>query len=124
VHPQVGGLRLVVLRCASVGVAAVALAALHLAHRPPTLCLLRAVTGVPCPFCGGTTAAVALGGGHVPAALAASPLAGVVALAWLADPVVARPAWWADARRRRAAVLAALLASELWQLHRFGLLGA
>lgn len=46
-------------------------------HRPPslaTVCILRAVTGVPCPLCGTTTAAVRLGRGNVLGALAANPV--------------------------------------------------
>jgi hypothetical protein len=54
-------------------------------HRPPTFCLLRATTGVPCPFCGTTTAAVRIGRGNLLGALAANPFtllgAGLVVLA-------------------------------------------
>ncbi|MFQ5669206.1 MAG: DUF2752 domain-containing protein [Acidobacteriota bacterium] len=46
-------------------------------------CVLKAVTGVPCPTCGGTRAALALAGGHPLAALGWNPLvgAGLMALA-------------------------------------------
>ena|SRR5690242_1584175 len=37
-------------------------------------CLLRAVTGIPCPFCGLTHAMMALGQGNVAAAIAQNPL--------------------------------------------------
>lgn len=106
-----------------IGVALV-LGALVLPWRPTTTCLLRGLTGVPCPLCGGTTAMVQLGRGHLLAALTASPLALVAATAW-----VSGPAWL---RRRRAllarlprgtafaSLIAVLLASELWQLHRYG----
>lgn len=100
---------------------ALALANVHLAGRPTTLCLLRATTGLPCPLCGGTTAAARIGSGDLTGALRASPLA------VLAAPVVALvPALRSQLdripSRWRAATLVGLLAgSELWQLHRFGL---
>lgn len=107
------------------GVASVCAVAgwIHLAHRPATLCPLRALTGLPCPFCGATTAAAAAGRLDLTGALRASPLAAV-----LAGAVVLRPsalaAWWYSqpARRRRLALGATLLVAELWQLARFGFL--
>jgi len=100
----------------------VALAAIHV-RRPATVCVLRSVTGLPCPFCGGTTAAVDLGRGHVGQALAASPLA---VLGFLVVPI---RAGLVQARRlpefaRTHALWAmgvVLLASELYELHRFRL---
>lgn len=108
-----------------IGVVAVALAAVHI-RRPATVCLLRSVTGVPCPFCGGTTAAVDLGRGHLAAGVAASPLA------MLGFALVPIRAGLAQARRlpswpRAQALLAlgvVLIASELYELHRFHLIWA
>jgi hypothetical protein len=108
-----------------IAVVAVALAAIHV-RRPATVCLLRSVTGVPCPFCGGTTAAVDLGRGHLAAGLSASPLA------MLGFVIVPIRAGLAQARRLptfpRARMLLALgvvlLASELYELHRFHLIWA
>ena len=94
-------------------------------------CPLRSLTGVPCPFCGMTTAATALAAGRLEAALEANPfvllLAGFAAAMaalmgaralGLAPPPAApwppgrqRLAWWA------AGALA--LASWLVQLRRF-----
>ena len=99
-------------------------ARVHLPGRPATVCLLRAVTGVPCPFCGGTTAAVEVGSGNLLDAVRASPLAVAAA-----PVVVALPALrdrLHDLRGRLpvwsgfAALGVVLAASELWQLHRFG----
>lgn len=112
----------VAVRYAAVGALAIALAALHLKHRPTSLCLLRTVTGVPCPMCGGTTAAVALGHGNLRDALLASPLAvGLLTLGPLLSAFTP-PAWWHVARRRWMVLGILLLGSELWELHRFGFL--
>ena len=108
-------------RYALLGLLAVALAAVHV-RRPATVCLLRATTGVPCPFCGGTTAMVRLGHGEAAGALAASPLA--VALV-AALPLVGRvqpPQWWRSVRLRRSCIVAVLVASEVWQLLRLGVI--
>jgi hypothetical protein len=98
------------MAAAALGVAAVVQ---HV--RLPPLCLLRAATGVPCPFCGGTTAMAELGSGRPLSALAASPLA------VLGGPVWA--AWPALTGRLRPRVLvpvgvAVLGASWAWQLVR------
>jgi len=47
--------------------------------RHDTLCLLRTMTGLPCPTCGGTRATLALAGGQWAAALRYNPL---VTVAW------------------------------------------
>jgi Protein of unknown function (DUF2752) len=94
-------------------------------------CLLRMTTGIPCPFCGMTTAATSLADGRLHAALAANPfvlvLAGmtfgmtllmVARAAGLAPPA----ARWSPAGKRRALALvwALMLASWVFELHRFG----
>jgi len=95
-------------------------------------CPLRTVTGVPCPGCGLTTAAVALVRGEFGAAFDANPLIfGLAALAVTVVPLVAlraagvlkTPVPWSVARRRRTGWLAGLLAVASWlfQLHRLGL---
>ena len=108
-----------------IGLVAVALAAVHI-RRPATVCLLRSVTGVPCPFCGGTTAAVDLGRGQVTASLGASPLAvlGFVFVPIRAGLAEARrlPTW--SRTHTRLALCVVLLASELYELHRFHLIWA
>jgi uncharacterized protein DUF2752 len=56
----------------------------------PTLCPLRATTGVPCPFCGMTRAVVAAVHGHIGQSLAFNP-AGILVLL-VAAVLVVRPA--------------------------------
>lgn len=114
-----GALRISAARAAGLALIVAALAAVQLPWRPSTLCLLRAVTGIPCPVCGSTTAVVELGSGAPLRAFAASPLAtlGAVALAL-------QPAWssrWRPGRRTVWVLIGAVGAlSEVWQLHRFG----
>ncbi|HVB27761.1 MAG TPA: DUF2752 domain-containing protein [Mycobacteriales bacterium] len=110
-------------RVAVIAVAALALARLHLAWRPSTLCPLRALTGVPCPLCGGTTAAVRLGHADLPGALRASPLA-VLGAVVVSTRSLGTPRLWGrlGPNARRLLLLCVFVASELWQLHRFALL--
>jgi hypothetical protein len=94
-------------------------------------CPLRALTGIPCPLCGMTTAATGLAAGDLPAAVAANPfvlvLAGftlvmVVLMAARTVGWLPPPAQWPATRRRQSYLVAALLAAASWafQLHRFG----
>jgi len=55
-------------------------------------CPFRAITGVPCPTCGTTHAALALLNGRVGDSFAANPLAAAAGIAFLLGGLVA-PAW-------------------------------
>jgi Protein of unknown function (DUF2752) len=112
----------VAARYLGLAVGAAVLGAVHLHHRPATICPFRALTGLPCPFCGGTTAAVHLGHADVRGALAASPLAVAMLIALPLVGVVRPPSWWHRRRWRVAAIVTVLVAAELWQLVRFGVL--
>ena len=94
-------------------------------------CLLRMTTGIPCPFCGMTTASTALAAGALHAARVANPfvlvLAGTtlvmtVLIAARAAGLAPPAASWQPARQRQAWLAAGLLAVASWlfQLHRFG----
>jgi Protein of unknown function (DUF2752) len=99
--------------------------------RPHTICPFLMLTGIPCPFCGGTHAGIDLGRGDPIAALRASPLAVcgavvVVVLPLLRTTSLAERWRQLPAKTRNSvaitAIVAALAASEVWQLVRFGLL--
>ncbi|GAA1635779.1 DUF2752 domain-containing protein [Actinoplanes couchii] len=92
-------------------------------------CPLRTVTGIPCPGCGLTTAAVALVRGQFGAAIEANPLIfGLAAFTVAVVPLVALravgllgpPRPWSSERRRLMGWIAGLLAvaSWLYQLQR------
>jgi hypothetical protein len=98
---------------------------------PHTICPLRMLTGVPCPFCGGTHAGIDLGRGHPVAALRASPLAVCGAAAVITLPILRKTGlaeqWRQLPTKTRnilavTGIVAALAFSEIWQLARFGLL--
>jgi Protein of unknown function (DUF2752) len=113
----------VALRVGGMSVAAVLASLVHRVHDPGILCPVRALTGVPCPFCGGTTVFMEMGAAHPVRALAANPvvLTGAVGLA--TAPLGSGRRWWAFNPRTRAWIIGAAVAlSWLWQLARFGLL--
>ncbi|SEG71217.1 Protein of unknown function [Thermomonospora echinospora] len=113
----------VALRVGAMTVAAVAVAWLHRVNDPGVLCPMRALTGIPCPLCGGTTVFIELGSGHPVRAAAANPAVLVAAVALATAPLGPGGRWWALRPKTRAWMLgAALAASELWQLARFDLL--
>jgi hypothetical protein len=112
-------------------IAVVAGLALLRVPRPPTLCLLRDVTGIPCPMCGFTTAAVHLGHADLVGAVGASPLAVAACVGFVLVPVTRRSksaTLWRDLPNRWRqlipifASLALLAFAEIWQLLRFGLI--
>jgi hypothetical protein len=94
-------------------------------------CPLRALTGLPCPLCGMTTAATGLASGDLGAALAANPfvlllggftLVMAVLMAARALGWIGPPAQWPESRRRQSYWVVGALAAASWafQLHRFG----
>lgn len=112
-----------VLRVAAMAVAAIGASWIHRVNDPGVLCPLRALTGIPCPLCGGTTVFIEFGSGRPAQAVLANPavLAGAIAVA--VAPLGLGGRWWALQPKTRAWMLGtALVGSELWQLVRFGVL--
>jgi hypothetical protein len=96
-------------------------------------CPLRWATGVPCPACGLTTAAVDLAHGRLAASLGDNPAALALAILTVVMVplivlrqlgLVATPVPWSARVRRGTYVAAAAVAAASWvfQLHRFGFL--
>jgi hypothetical protein len=101
------------VRLASAGLVGLA-AAWPLVPFSPTLCPLRATTGVPCPFCGMTRAVVAAVHGHVGQSLAFNP-AGIVIVLFAAVLLV-RPVLISRVRPPLWALWATLGALWLWNI--------
>lgn len=128
--PVRSGFRASGQRTAAFAVGALALANLHLPGRPATVCPLRALTGVPCPFCGGTTAAVNIGRLDLLGALRANPVVVLGAVAAACMPAVMainarrHGGWpsWLTRRTVAGAIVCAVAFSEVWQLFRFGII--
>lgn len=127
--PVRSGFRASGQRIAAFAVAAVALANLQLPGRPATVCPLRALTGVPCPFCGGTTAAAHIGHLDLLGALRANPVVVVGAIVTACMPAVLairsrHGDWpsWVTRRTVTGAIVCAVAFSEVWQLVRFGII--
>jgi hypothetical protein len=115
---EISALRIADVRRTSAGVLGVGLvlAVLPVGIGPP--CPLRSFTGVPCPLCGTTAAVRALLDADPVGALAANPF-GILAVL-VAVLLVAVPP--AVLRVPARALVAAGLASWLFQLDRFGIL--
>ncbi|XRQ06992.1 DUF2752 domain-containing protein [Actinomadura welshii] len=112
-----------VLRVTAMAAAAVGASWFHRVNDPGVLCPLRALTGIPCPLCGGTTVFIELGAGRPAQAVLANPVALTGAIAMAFAPLGLGRRWWALQPKTRAWMLGtALLGSELWQLVRFGVL--
>ena len=96
-------------------------------------CPLRTLTGIPCPFCGLTTATVALVHGQWSAAAGTSPLACLMAMLVVgtAPVLLARAAGVASGprqaseitRRRVTRVMCVIVALNwIFELHRYGII--
>ncbi|MGH8891389.1 MAG: DUF2752 domain-containing protein [Acidothermaceae bacterium] len=115
------------VRAVSMSGAALVVAHLSIPGRPATLCPFRAITGIPCPICGSTTAAMRLGHLDLVGAMRANPFTVVAGLALVLAPVFvakrkSRTTKLQSTRVRvRVAALCVTIAalSELWQLFRF-----
>lgn len=110
------GLALLTLSAISLGVAVM----LRDLAPDVTLCAVKALSGVPCPFCGGVRATAALGRGALPQAFTWNPAVVLLHLGLLASgiPLVAgaTPPWFAPGRQRWVfrAVTVTLLANWVY----------
>ena len=102
------------LRVASGAMVAVAAAWPLLPVHPPFACPLRAITGVPCPFCGMTRAVVSAIHGHLGPSLAFNP-GGIVVLL-LAVVAIVRPSWLARLRLPMWSLFAIVGALWVWNI--------
>jgi hypothetical protein len=116
-HSTVAVASRVAPRVAALAAVLVTLAAVHI-RRPATLCPVRALTGLPCPLCGGTTAAVRLGHADVRGAVVASPLAVGLLCALPIVRLISAPRWWRSKVVRVSLIAATLAAAETWELLR------
>lgn len=113
----------VAVRIVTMTALAMAVAFAHGVHDPGILCPIRALTGIPCPFCGGTTVFIELGSGHPVRALMANPLVFVGAMVFAVAPLGLGARWQALEPQARVRLLGtAIAASGIWQLVRFGVL--
>jgi len=119
-RPVGRSLVLTTVRFLALGTAAVVLAALHL-RRPLLVCPFRTLTGIPCPMCGGTTAAMQVGSGEWLAAARTAPVVLATAAAFIIAPL-GLGAWWRALPTRRQLVLLAIVGAgaQCWQVLRLG----
>lgn len=80
----------------------------------PVLCPLRALFGIPCPFCGLTTSFVETAGGRIADGFAASPLGPLAFVAFAAVAVVTAVLLWRRRRVRLPAVRAGRWLAWSW----------
>ncbi|MGI8493502.1 MAG: DUF2752 domain-containing protein [Acidimicrobiales bacterium] len=107
------------LRPAGVAMLLIGAALPHLRGHPGLPCPLRTLTGVPCPFCGCTTAVESVMHGDLRTALAASPLG--VGIAVFAAVLLVLPRW--RSAHPPLWLLAGLVSlSWVFELARFGFL--
>ncbi len=117
------GTEAVLIRAAAVVALGAVLTRLHTATDPGVLCPLRAMTGVPCPFCGSTTALLEVGNGDLVAALVAQPGTMLVVAALVTAPGGWFRGWRELGYRSKVTLIAgALVLSWVYQLYRFGVL--
>lgn len=125
------GWQVALMRCAGAVGAAIVIGHLTIPGRPTTLCPFRALTGIPCPICGSTTAAVHLGHFDVVGAMRANPFTVLAGIAFVLGPIFFGAPWLrkqgisvaTHIRRRGAALCVAIaLLSEIWQLVRFNVI--
>jgi len=102
------------VRIAAGGLLGIAAAWPLLPVHPPLACPFRALTGIPCPFCGMTRACVAAVHGHLATSLAFNPAGVLVIVA--AVVALLRPQWLARVRLPIWVAGAAFAALWVWNI--------
>ena len=102
------------LRLAAGGLVGAAAAWPLLPVHPPLACPLRALTGIPCPFCGMTRACVAAVHGHLATSLAFNPAGVLLVIAALVALI--RPQWLTRVQPPAWIAGAALVALWVWNI--------
>lgn len=119
-----GGTEAVLIRAAALLALGAVAARLHALHDPGIVCPLRLLTGIPCPFCGSTTALMELGTGDVVTAVRVQPMTVLAAGVLVTAPTGWYRGWrYLPYRGKVALVLGALALSWLYQLVRLGVIG-
>lgn len=99
-------------------------ARLHAAHDPGVVCPLRLLTGIPCPFCGSTSAVMDLGTGDLATAVRIQPLTVLAAGVLVTAPTGWYRRWaYVRYRHRIALLLGAVALSWIYQIVRLGIIG-
>lgn len=118
------GTEAVLIRAAVLLALGAVAARVHAAHDPGVVCPLRLLTGIPCPFCGSTSAVMALGTGDLGAAVRVQPMTVLAAGILVTAPTGWYRAWrYVPHRRRVALLLGAVVLSWAYQLVRLGVIG-
>ena len=99
-------------------------ARLHAVHDPGVVCPLRLLTGIPCPFCGSTSAVMDLGSGDLDAAVRVQPMTVLAAGVLVTTPTGWYRRWaYLSHRYRGALLLSAVAMSWIYQMVRLGVIG-
>ena len=99
-------------------------ARLHAAHDPGVVCPLRLLTGIPCPFCGSTTAVMDLGSGDLATAVRSQPMTVLAAGVLVTTPAGWYRRWgYLRYRHRVVLVVGAIALSWIYQMVRLGVIG-
>ena len=118
------GTEAVLIRAALLVALGAITARLHAAHDPGVVCPLRLLTGIPCPFCGSTSAIMDLGTGDLVAAVRVQPMTVLAAGVLVTAPTGWYRKWgFVRYQHRVVLLLGAIALSWIYQMVRLGVIG-